>query len=223
MLCDHQFVSEHLIDYCEGKLSTAKRGLFEEALSQCEDCRETYRQAMTLPQLAQQWHEQKVPEWHRTEYAVRPKPSSASWLNWTALTASAFAILMVVFQVNIQTTAEGIQIAFGSQTDEQVETLIEQRLTEFKQQQSLLLEARFVAQTDKLTTANKLLMADLMEKTRDERREDLNFIITGIQTQRYEDQQKVEQRLSYLAENQIENNQYLNQLIQSATVPTGEK
>ncbi|MGX5174743.1 anti-sigma factor family protein [Aliikangiella sp. IMCC44653] len=223
MLCDHQLVSEHLIDYCEGKLSSTNRNLFEQAIEQCDDCRETYRQAMVLPELAKQWHEQSVPEWHRTEFAVRPRATKASWLNWTALGASACAILMVLFQVNINAHNGGIQITFGGQADAQIEELVEQRLAEFKQQQNLLLEARFVAQTDKLTTANKLLMADLMEKTRDERREDLNFIITGIQTQRYEDQQKVEQRLSYLAENQIENNQYLNQLIQSATVPTGEK
>ena len=39
--------------------------------------------------------------------------------------------------------------------------------------------------------------------------------MTGWQSQRYEDLKNVDQRFAYLADNQIENNQAINQLIQS--------
>jgi hypothetical protein len=86
-----------------------------------------------------------------------------------------------------------------------------------------LLDARFVAQTTQQINNNKLLVADILEKSRDERRDDLSFLITGIQTQRFEDQQKVEKRLAYLAGNQIENNQFINHLIETKQSSQGGK
>jgi len=222
MLCDHQLVSDHLLDYIDDKLAPSVRKQVEQAMHQCSSCEQAYLQAVALEQAAHEWKNQPVPEWHRTEYAVRPRQQSSGWLNWTALATSTLAILMVLFQVQISSNDNGFQIAFGGQSSDAVNSIVEQKLREYKKQQSVMLDARFVAEADKQRTANKLMVADVLEKTRDERREDLNFLITGIQTQRYEDQSKVEKRLAYLAENQIENNQYINQLIQSANLPKGD-
>lgn len=221
MLCDHQLVTNHLIDYIDGNLTPQVRKQVDQAIAECPTCQSTYQQAVSLAQTASQWQEQAVPEWHRTEYAVRPRQQASGWLNWTALATSALAILMVVFQVQISANDGGLQIAFGT-SNSQIDTIVEERLNEYKKQQALMLDARLVAESDKQTAANKIMMADLLEKTRDERRDDLNFIVTGIQTQRLEDQQKTQKRFSYLAENQIENAQYINQLIQSANLSKGD-
>lgn len=221
MLCDHQLVTNHLIDYIDGNLTPKVRKQVEQAINECPTCQSTYQQAVSMAQTASQWQEQAVPEWHRTEYAVRPRQQASGWLNWTALATSALAILMVVFQVQISANDGGLQIAFGT-SNNQIDAIVEERLNEYKKQQALMLDARFVAESDKQTAANKIMMADLLEKTRDERRDDLNFIVTGIQTQRLEDQQKTQKRFSYLAENQIENAQYINQLIQSANLSKGD-
>ena len=222
MLCDHQLVSDHLLNYIDNKLSPSVRKQVEQAMSQCDTCQSTYHQAVAMYQASHTWQQQPVPEWHRTEYAVRPRQRSSSWLNWGAMATSTLAILMVLFQVQISSNDSGFNIAFGGQSSAQVNAMVEKKLEDYKNQQSLLLDARFVAESDKQTTTNKLMVADILEKTRDERRDDLNFLITGIQTQRIEDKTKVDQRLSYLAENQIENNQYINQLIQSANLPKGD-
>jgi preprotein translocase subunit SecD len=58
-------------------------------------------------------------------------------------------------------------------------------------------------------------LANWIEKNRDERQQDIKFVMTGWQSQRYEDLKNVDQRFAYLADNQIENNQAINQLIQS--------
>ena len=222
MLCDHQLVTEHLVAYIDDALAPPMRQQVSDAIADCATCQQAYRQAVALQQAALSWREQPTPEWHRTSYAVRPPQSHGGWLSWTAMATSTLAILMVIFQVQISTGNGGISIAFGGQSNEQINELVEQSLAEYKQQQAVLLDARFLAAAEKQRTANKLLVADLMEKTRDERRDDLNFLITGIQTQRFEDKNKFEKRISYLAETQIENSQYINQLIQSANLNKGD-
>ena len=223
MRCDHQIVTEHLMDYLDDKLSPAVRKQVEQAIDQCESCMSTYHQAVAMQQAAFKWQEQEVPEWHRTEYAVRPRQSSGGWLNWTALATSTLAILMVVFQVNIQSSESGFSVAFGgNQSNVQVEALVSKRIEEYQKQQAVLLDARFVAEGEKQSTANKLAMADLLEKTRDERRDDLSFLVTGIQNQRDLDKRRFDRRLTALADNQLENNQYINQLIQSANTSEGD-
>lgn len=227
MHCDHKIVSEHLLDYIDAgynqsKLSPAVQKQVEQALNQCDSCQSAYRQAINLHQAAHAWTEQPVPEWHRTEYAVRPRQNSLSWLNWSAMATSTLAILMVIFQVQITTHDNGFNIAFGGAANTQVTALVEQKLAQYKKQQALMLDARFVAENDKYIMANKIMLVDIMQQTRNERHDDLSFLITGIQTQRFEDQNKVEKRLAYLADNQIENNQYINQLMQSNRNPAGD-
>lgn len=222
MHCDHKLVSDHLLDFIDENLSPAVHKQVEQAMDQCDSCLATYHQAIALHQASHQWVDQPVPEWHRTEYAVQPRQRSFNWINWVSLATSTMAILMVMFQVQVTTNESGLNIAFGTQSKSQVEALVEEKLNRYKDQQALLIEARFIAEADKQLTANKLMMADIMEKSRRERRDDLNFLVTGLQSQRFEDQNKVEKRLAYLVENQIENNQYINQLIQSANLNTGD-
>ncbi len=222
MRCDHKLVSEHLIDYIDNQLSPTVKKQFEQSIDNCSDCMATYHQALQMQQAAFKWQNEPVPNWHRTEYAVRPKQSSNGWLNWGAMATSTLAILMVVFQVNIQSSETGFSVAFGGQSNAQVEKLVNDRINQYQQSQAALLDARLASQTEKLQAANKIAMNDLLVKTRDERRDDLSFLVTGIQSQRQQDKSKINQRLTAIAENQIENNQYLNQLIQSASTTKGE-
>jgi len=223
MPCNHQLVCEYLSDYLDNRLTASLRNRFEQCIAECSQCRHTLEQALQLQQSAARWRDEPVPEWHRTAFAVKPRPRLSYWLNWSALATSTLAIFLVLFQVQIQSNAEGFQVTFGDQTHVRVEALVEKRLAEYRQQQQSLLDARLLAQEEKLGTAQRLAFADLLEKTRDERRSDLNFLVTGIQTQRFEDQQKVDRRLTALVDNQLENNQYINQLIQSANLSKGVK
>lgn len=221
--CNHQLVTDHLYDYIDDKLSPTLKKQVESAINQCDTCQQVFQQAISVQQASHQWQEQSVPEWHRTDFAVRPKPSAFGWINLTALATSTLAILMVLFQVNISTNDSGLHIAFGNPTDKHIDALVEQKITAYQKQQDTLLEARLLAQSEKIKTSSQLSIANSMQKMREERRDDLSFLITGIQTQRFEDQSKVDKQLAYLAENQIENNQYLNQLIQSKNLSNGEK
>jgi len=222
MHCDHQLVNEHLFDYIEGSLSPAVKKQVDQAIDRCENCRSVYQQAISVQQAAFKWQESEVPAWHRTEFAVRPKPKLQNWLSWTSLATSTLAILMVLFQVQFIRNTDGFSVAFGNGDGTRVDRLVEQKLLNYQQRQVALLDARLIAESEKLATAHKLAMANLLDKTRTERREDMSFLITGIQTQRFEDLQNVDNKLTMLADNQIENNQYLNQIIQSANFSKGE-
>jgi len=222
MHCDHQLVNEHLLDYIEDSLSPAVKKQVDNAIDRCENCRQVYRQAISVQQAAFNWQESEVPAWHRTEFAVRPKPKLQNWLSWTSLATSTLAILMVLFQVQFAQNPDGFSVAFGGNNAAKVDQLVEQRLLQYQQRQTALLDARLLAQNEKLGTAHKLAMVDLLDKTRAERREDMSFLVTGIQTQRFEDLENVDNKLTMLADNQIENNQYLNQIIQSANSSKGE-
>jgi len=223
MLCDHQLVIDHINDYVEdadGKLSSEIKQQMEQVLATCPDCQATYRQCLDLYQMSHEWQSQNVPEWHRTRYAVRPPMKHSSWLNWGAMATSTVAILMVVFQLEISGGESGFTVSFGgNQTEAKIANMVESQLEIYKKEQDQIFLVRLNDALEKQDTKTKLRLANWLEKNRDERQQDIKFVMTGWQSQRYEDQKMVDKQLSYIADNQIENNQIINQLARSvATV-----
>jgi len=228
MSCNHQLVIEHISDYVEngsGKnnMSPELKTQIESALSNCSECNETYHQCVKMYQMSHQWQDETAPEWHRTRYAVRPPVQTGSWLNWSALATSSLAILMVVFQLEVSSGINGLHISFGGgQTESKIASLVDIQLAEYKTEQEKLFQAKLENELEKQDSKNKLRMATWMDKNRQERQEDLKFVMSGWQSQRFEDRKLIDQQVAYLADNQIENNQVINQLIQKVGVTTPE-
>ncbi len=216
MLCDHQLVIEHINDYVEDKLSPEIKRQMEVVFDSCPDCQATYQQCLELYQMSHAWQSQNVPEWHRTSFAVRPPVKNTSWLNWGAVATSSLAILMVVFQLEISSGETGLMISFGgNQSEAKIASMVESQLTDYKNEQEKIFQVKLTDALEKQDNRTKLRLANWLEKSRDERQQDIKFVMTGWQSQRYEDQKSVDRQLSYIADNQIENNQVINQLIQS--------
>jgi len=216
MLCDHQLVIDHINDYVENKASPEIKQQLEIALQKCPDCQATYRQCLELYQMSHQWQSQAVPEWHRTSYAVRPPIRNTGWLNWGAMATSTLAILMVVFQLEITNNDSGLMISFGgNQTEAKIAKQVESQLAEYKTTQDQIFLTKLNTALEKQDNRTKLRLANWREKNRDERQQDIKFVMTGWQSQRYEDQQSADKRFAYIADNQIENNQAINELYQS--------
>jgi hypothetical protein len=219
MLCDHQLVIDHINDFIEDKLSAELKQQVSACIEQCEDCQATYRQCLQLYQMSHEWQQQDVPEWHRTRYAVRPPVKQNSWLNWASMATSSLAILMVIFQLEINSGEQGLTISFGgNQTESKIEKLVEQRLASYQQEQEKLFAVKLNTALEHQDNRTKLRLANWIEKNRDERQQDIKFVMTGWQSQRYEDLKTAEQRFAYIADIQIENNQAINQLIQSVDI-----
>jgi len=217
MLCDHQLVIDHINDYIENKVSPELKAQIDSSLSHCVDCQATHRQCLELYQMSHQWQAQAVPDWHRTNFAVRPPVKQNQWFNWGAMATSSLAILMVVFQLEINSGDAGLTISFGgNQTESKIERMVEEQLTTYKGEQAKLFQVKLENALEQQDTRTKLRLASWIEKNRDERQQDIKFIMTGWQSQRYEDQKNADQRFAYIADNQIENNQAINQLMQTA-------
>lgn len=218
MSCDHQFVNEHVNGYLENKTSTEINSQLEQKISHCSDCLATYQQCQELYQMANNWQPQEVPEWHRTRFAVRPPVRTSNWLNWSALASSTLAILMVVFQLEINSGDSGLMISFGgNQNEAKVTQMVAAHLAAYKEQQDNAIQLELAAAFERQEDKTSLHLASWIEKNRDERQQEIKFVMRGWQSQRFDDQQKVDRQLSYMADNQIENNQAINQLFQSIT------
>jgi hypothetical protein len=218
MLCDHQLVIDHINDYVENKLSPEIKRQMEAVLQNCSDCQAIHKQCLDLYQMSHEWQAQHVPEWHRTSYAVRPPVKTSNWLNWGAMATSSLAILMVVFQLEISSGDTGLMISFGgNQTEAKIAKMVESQLADYKIEQGKSFQVKLTDALEKQENRTKLRLANWLENNRDERQQDIKFVMTGWQSQRYEDQKSVDRQLSYIADNQIENNQVINQLIQSVS------
>lgn len=214
MSCDHQLVIEYINDYVEARLSPEIKKQMDEIIQSCSDCQATHKQCLEMYQISHAWQPQEVPEWHRTRYAVKPPVKSSNWLNWGAMATSTLAILMVVFQLEISSNDSGLMISFGgNQTESKISQMVKSQLASYKTEQDKLFKVKLNNALEKQDTRTKLRLTNWLEKNRDERQQDIKFVMTGWQSQRYEDQTNADRRFSYIANNQIENNQVINQLI----------
>jgi len=217
MSCDHQVLADHVCDYIEGKAPPVIRARCDEAVQQCAHCRDVHAQALEFYELAGKWQQQEVPHWNRARFVVPPaRLPQGSWPAWAALAASLAAIVLVLLRVEISTT-DGLLISFGgSQTDARVQELVAAELARHDTAQELLLDARLDDFAADQVNANQLLLARWQEVARAERRQELGLLMSSWQSQRFEDQQEFNNQLTRLTNDQIENNQYLNVLLQNA-------
>jgi hypothetical protein len=219
MHCDHQLVIDHINDYIEGAdkcLSSELKQQIELSLQNCSSCQSSYQQSLALYQMSHDWQQQEVPHWHRTSYAVRPPTKHSSWVSWSALAFSSTAIIVLLLQPHIRSNERGISVSFGgSQSEIEINRIVESRLSEYKKEQNVIFLNRLSVALEEQNNQTNLRLTNWLEKNRYERQQDIKFVMTGWQSQRYQDQQLVDRQLSYIAENQIENNNIINQLINS--------
>ena len=221
MQCDHQIITSYLTDYMEGHLSGELRRQCEAALDHCPVCRSTHEQALGFARLAHEWETQSVPNWQRTRFAVRPQRQQYSWLNWGALATSCFTLLLVLFQVEVSTD-NGLLISFGgSQQEQRIQEELGKQLEQFRVARAENIAEQLAEFGSGQDTANRLHLSDWLERSRTERRQDMEFLMTTWESQRFQDRQRTDERLSYLARNQIESDQYLSELLQNSAYAEG--
>jgi hypothetical protein len=221
MSCDHSLLEQHLFDYLEQRTTPQTTSAITQAIERCEHCHELYLSALNVRNMTHHWQEQSVPHWHRTRYAVaRSSKTTWNWLNALSLTTSVLALLMVLFRVEFTTSEHGFTVSFGGKTTQaQWAQMVEQKFDQLALQQIDYIENRFKEQRLQQASDNQQLLAKLLQHNRQERRQDLNLLMASWLQQRDLDQQKFNQRVAYLLENQIENNRYLNQILTVSNQP----
>ena len=93
--------------------------------------------------------------------------------------------------------------------------MVASQLATYKAEQDKIFQVKLDDALEKQDNKTKLRLATWLEKNRDERQQDIKFVMTGWQSQRYQDQLDADKRFAFFADNQIENNQAINQLIQT--------
>ncbi|WMS86905.1 zf-HC2 domain-containing protein [Pleionea litopenaei] len=215
MSCDHQLIDQYLFAYLDSTLDPAASRAFERCIDQCEHCQSLYLSALQTQAMQQQWQEQSPPNWHRTRYAVASKrPVKWNWLNGMSFATSALALMLVLFRVEFISTDAGFSVSFGGKgSQQQVAELVESKFNDLAAQQVSYIDTRFEEQKLQQVNDNQQMLTTLMVHNRQERRQDLNTLMTSWLQQRDIDQKKLNQRVDYVVENQIENNKAINQVL----------
>lgn len=220
MPCDHQLLASHVGALLDGTLPAVLRERCEAAIRDCAHCRATHDEAMAWTRMAADWRDEPVPAWHRTRHLVRPPVArTTNWLSWTALTTSLLVAVVAVGNAEIS-TSDGLVIRFGGSLPEaQLQQLVANGIAAHAANQAAIIDARLTDFAARQLDTNRLLFAEWADSNRLERRQELNLLLSGWQNQRLQDQQTYAARFNELASGQIENNQYLNTLMQTVARP----
>lgn len=212
MSCDHKLIAENVTDFLEGRLAPEVAARCRDIIDHCPECAATCAQARELLRMGEQWRDRNVPDWHRNRFAVRPQVRESHWASWAALAASCVAVLLVVFQLEV-TTNDGLTISFGGgQSEHQMEQALAAAIAQYRAEQDLLVTTRLADFAERQDIANQLQLSEWADANRRERRDDLNFILTAWESQRFQDQRQINRRFDTLASSQIESDQFINDL-----------
>jgi len=184
-----------LLRYVEGEpLSPLEEKQIVNELSTNDALQEEYQLLMKLAQSAETWADEPVPDWNRTRYISKNRPT-VPWISWVSLAASVVAIVMVVFQVNVQSTDQGLYIAFGNAQPEKTkssvsnEELIDKKFDAWKLQQARYIDDRFGEFEYQATNKNRALVNSAVRYVRQERQEESRKLLNYLQYQRANDMQ----------------------------------
>lgn len=183
-----------------------------------------------LEQTAAELHEEPVPNWPR-EATFRPqsrvdnayRESKAwwqkPWLPVTSLAASAFAMILVLGQVQIQSNQYGFSVSFGGADEAKLEAIIAERLNQYgAQQQVILANYANTLRSDfrddfrtEMAQANQQLADYMLAVNRQERESDLAELIRYVNEQRQDDQYYFANQLQQYADGWVQQVGYSNQ------------
>lgn len=145
--------------------------------------------------------DEQVPEWDR---GASFESDSRPWWQWQGLPAmsfacSLFAMSLVLFNVEVNIQEQGVTISFAgnnqAKTSQYVETLLDQKLQSFANEQQVVLANYAADISAKQQEGNLQLASYILGASRQERKEDMNDFIKYINDQRQDDQ--LDQQLKF--------------------------
>lgn len=157
--------------------------------------------AESIFQFAEDTPQQDVPNWDRSAgFQVEEK----QWWQWsglplTSMAFSFFALVMVLFKVEIVVQPEGVMLSFAGQSknsqEQKLVALIDHKLKAFASEQQVLLANYTADQAVKQQDNNLQLASYIMSTSRQERKEDFGDFVKHINAQRKDE--KLDQALKF--------------------------
>jgi len=141
---------------------------------------------------SEHYHSDEVPSWDRANTFAMPE--KAKWWQWQGLPSLSFAtsvlaIVMVLTGLQVRTDEGAMTISFaGSQSEQKIDKLVNDRLAEFQETQQLALTNYTQSMQQQQMDASTQLTQYLLGASRKERREDFAELIKYVNEQRGDDQ-----------------------------------
>ncbi|WP_293746212.1 hypothetical protein [uncultured Paraglaciecola sp.] len=191
--------------WSEQQLNEQQRIEFEQ---RCLEDQIFSKQVETFNMFAMQsehYQSDEVPSWDRA--STFDMPEKAKWWQWQGLPTLSFAtsmlaIVMVLTGLQVRTEEGAITISFaGKQSEQKIEKLVNDRITEFQETQQLALTNYTQTMQQQQMDTSTQLTQYLLGASRKERREDFAELIKYVNEQRGDDQIFYARQLNKLQKN----------------------
>jgi hypothetical protein len=191
--------------WSEQQLNEQQRIEFEQ---RCLEDQTFSKQVETFNMFAMQsehYQSDEVPSWDRA--STFDMPEKAKWWQWQGLPTLSFAtsmlaIVMVLTGLQVRTEEGAITISFaGKQSEQKIEKLVNDRITEFQETQQLALTNYTQTMQQQQMDTSTQLTQYLLGASRKERREDFAELIKYVNEQRGDDQIFYARQLNKLQKN----------------------
>ncbi len=200
---------DSLLDFIENSIDQESKRLVDQHLTHCEQCNESLRQLWEMQALSTRWNDESVPAWSRRNTFFE----SYNW--WPGLQlVSTFASLLVVVLVMSQvqfSTKDGITLAFGSGSY-LTQTELNQKVEEMQARQANMLQSEVGLLNTQQVETNQLLLRTFLDLSREERREEINTVLTAWDQAQGQRTRQTNESLRVLLASQLEDRRNIEQL-----------
>lgn len=199
-----------LPDQVDGRLTALQQQKLDQHLNHCAECSEQLSDLWQLQAVSTQWQEMDVPTWQRRKLFY-PEPNS--WLpnlQWVSSFASVLVLVLVMTNASID-LSDGLSIQFGKSAgldEQQVAGL----LAEYDDKQNQRLDDTVATLNTQQAAANQLLLRTVLDRSRQERKEELNTLLTVWDYAQDQRNQQTEESLSVLFASQVEDKRDIDQI-----------
>lgn len=178
--------------WLDGQANEQQQQTFEQRCLEDRSFAEQVEAANMMNMQAENYHGQTVPKWDRL--STFEVPDKSPWWRWQGFASVSFAtsmlaIVMVLSGMQVKMDDGAMTISFADkQSSQDIEHLVQARLTEFQQAQQRVLTNYAQTMQQQQLEASTQLTSYLLGSSRQERREDFAELIKFINEQRSDDQ-----------------------------------
>ncbi len=203
-----QDCQDRLFDYDDGRLSPSVREEVESHLNHCDDCAALLQDIWQMSQMTHRWENARVPSWRKQDTFF--ESSSWQWPQMLAMAASVLALVLVLMDVHITTTDNGITLARGNGAA--VTQQVEAQLASYADTQADLLNQRLDEYSDQQAANNQLMLTTLLQASRQERRDDMTSLVSYLNTAQAQQHRETQDSLQYLLASQQQDEKDIRQM-----------
>lgn len=206
-----------LQEYFSDDLATVTREKLEQHLAQCRDCSDELEALLVTRTHMEQWQDQRVPHWDRgltlfnKEHGrAASKPAFWSAWQWLPTAASCAMLAIMLLNVSVVSSEQGIAINFGAGAESGAQWQAELALLQARQQQEL--NELIGRVEDRLDSNNVRLLQAVMEQTQQTTADNFSQMYSYFEQQRLLDLQDMRVGYEELVNSDYETIRSLQQL-----------